>query len=161
MTRSFTIHNSGTADLILGPLTLSGPAAFDFSIPPAPASPVAAGGSSSFQVSFAPSASGLRSATLSWATNDFYNRTFNFAIQGTGVSSTGDDAGDGVPNLLEFACGTNSAGPNSGPGPLRYSGTFGGAGTSTWSSIRSRDLPFACRIQALNLKICGAFVRSG
>ncbi|MEI6605401.1 MAG: choice-of-anchor D domain-containing protein, partial [Verrucomicrobiota bacterium] len=131
LTRTFTIHNSGTADLILGPITLGGSAASDFSILSAPASPVAAGGSTSFQVTFAPSASGLRSATLSWATNDFYNSPFNFSIQGTGVSSTGDDDGDGVANLLEFAFGTHSADPNSGPGSLRYSGTFGGGGTIT------------------------------
>lgn len=131
LTRTFTIHNSGSADLILGPITLGGPAASDFSIPTAPTSPVAAGGSTSFQVTFAPSASGLRSATLSWDTNDFYHSAFSFSIQGTGVFSTGDDDADGVPNLLEFAFGTNSSDSNIGSGELRYSGTFSGGGTVT------------------------------
>ena len=131
LTRTFTIHNSGTADLILGPITLDGPALGDFSILSAPTSPIAAGGSTSFQVSFAPSASGLRSATLSWATNDFYQSAFSFSIQGTGVSSTGDDDADGVPNLLEFAFGTNASAPNSGTGALQYAGTFDAGGTVT------------------------------
>ena len=152
LTRTFTIHNSGTADLILGPITLGGPAAADFSILSEPASPVAAGGSTSFKVTFAPSASGLRSVTLSWATNDFYHSPFSFSIQGTGVSSTGDDDGDGLPNLLEFAFGTNSADPNSGPGALQYAGTFGGGGTVT-----ATGQPVTCAENGSDLRVL--FVR--
>jgi hypothetical protein len=49
-----------------------------------PASPIAAGGSTTFQVTFDPSAAGLRSATLSFTNDDADENPFDFAIQGSG-----------------------------------------------------------------------------
>ena len=42
-----------------------------------------------------------------------------------------DFDGDGKPNLLEFAIGTNPTSPTSGPAALEYTGTFAGNGSVT------------------------------
>ena len=66
--------------------TLSGANAADFSVITQPASPVAPGGTTSFQVRFNPSALGTRSATLSVGNNDADENPYDFALQGTGVT---------------------------------------------------------------------------
>lgn len=86
--RTFTIENLGTADLMLNgaPLvSLSGTHAADFSVTVDPSSPVAPGGSTTFSLTFDPSAAGLRSATVSIANNDNNENPYTFAIQGSGI----------------------------------------------------------------------------
>jgi hypothetical protein len=72
-THTFTIHNTGSADLNLtgSPrVTISGPHAADFSVTVLPSTPIAPGSSTSFQITFTPSALGTRSATVSIANDD-------------------------------------------------------------------------------------------
>ncbi len=83
--RTFTIQNTGNANLTLANPTLSGTNAADFSITTNPSSPVAASGSTSFQVTFNPSATGARNATISFTNNDCDEATYNFDIVGTGI----------------------------------------------------------------------------
>ena len=83
VTRTFTIQNLGTASLTVGSVSLSNAAEFSVIMQP-PASPVAAGGNTSFQVRFDPSAVGTRSATVSFSNNDADENPYNFALQGTG-----------------------------------------------------------------------------
>ncbi|MBL9130646.1 MAG: choice-of-anchor D domain-containing protein, partial [Verrucomicrobiaceae bacterium] len=94
VTRTFTISNPGSNALLLNgtPLVaVSGPQAAEFTVSAAPVSTVAAsGGTSTFQVVFDPAATGLRSATVSIASNDPSIPTFTFDIQGTGLSSNAD-----------------------------------------------------------------------
>ncbi|MBT8269321.1 MAG: choice-of-anchor D domain-containing protein [Bacteroidia bacterium] len=87
---TFTIHNTGTA-----PLNLTGAAPFivigganpgDFAISAPPANVVPPGGISNFNVTFLPTATGLRSATLTIANDDSDENPYNFDIQGTGTS---------------------------------------------------------------------------
>ena len=52
-------------------------------------STIAAGGSLTFQVTFAPSATGLRTATVSIANDDPSENPYDFAIQGTGITGGG------------------------------------------------------------------------
>ena len=87
VTRTFTIQNLGTASLTVG--TVSSSNAAEFSIIVQPASIVAAGGNTSFQVRFDPSALGTRSATLSFSNNDSNadENPYNFALQGTGATA--------------------------------------------------------------------------
>lgn len=85
VTHTFTIKNNGNADLVLGTVTIGGSEAADFTVTAAPTSPVAAGSSTTFDVTFDPSADGLRSADVSFTTNDTAGTTFNFSIQGTGL----------------------------------------------------------------------------
>ena len=84
--RTYTIANSGSAALTLGSVGVGGTHAADFSVTLQPASPVGLAGSTTFQVTFNPSTTGLRSATLSFATNDADENPFDFSIQGTGIA---------------------------------------------------------------------------
>jgi len=88
ITRTFTISNSGGQDLNLtgAPLvSISGAAAGDFTVVSNPTTTVAAGATTTFQVRFAPSVAGTRSATVAVANNDSDENPYNFAIQGTGT----------------------------------------------------------------------------
>lgn len=88
LVRTFTIANSGNLDLTLGSVTVGGTHAADFAVTLQPATPVSAGGSTTFQVTFNPSAAGLRSATVSFSNNDADKNPFDFSIQGTGAAVT-------------------------------------------------------------------------
>ncbi len=85
--KTFTIQNSGISSLTVATPTLSGTNAGDFSISASPASTIVSGGSTTFQVTFNPSANGLRTATLSFTNNDLDENPYNFSIQGTGSTS--------------------------------------------------------------------------
>lgn len=89
LVRTFTIDNLGDSELTLTggvPLvSLSGAAAGDYSVTQDPAGTVAAGGSTSFQVTFAPTAAGTRSAVVSIANDDSDENPYDFAILGTGI----------------------------------------------------------------------------
>ncbi len=93
--RTFTIQNTGAATLNLtgsSPyVAISGANAADFSITAIPSSTIAASSSTTFQVTFDPSAVGLRTATLTIANDDSDEGTYTFAIQGTGVNSNTSD----------------------------------------------------------------------
>ena len=86
MVRTFTISNSGTGALNLtgSPIVVSSSGEFIVTQPAS--STVAAGGSITFQVTFDPSASGTRTATLSIANNDANENPYNFSIQGVGTA---------------------------------------------------------------------------
>lgn len=94
--RTFTIQNTGTANLTLSNPTVGGTNASDFSITTNPTSPVAASGSTTFQVTFNPSATGTRSATISIANNDSDENPYNFSIQGTGTDPEVNVQGNSV-----------------------------------------------------------------
>ena len=99
LTRTFTIQNTGPEPLALvgTPLVqVSGLAAADFTVTAQPTSPVASGGSTTFQVRFAPSVLGVRAAVITIANNDSDESPFDFAIQGTGVAPEIDVSGNGV-----------------------------------------------------------------
>ncbi len=85
--RSFTIHNIGTAALNLTgspKVVISGSHAADFTLTLVPTSPVAVNGSTSFQISFDPSAIGERTATVSIDNDDADENPYSFAVSGSG-----------------------------------------------------------------------------
>lgn len=91
--KAFVIQNTGTGALNLTSaspyVSISGANAADFSVSVIPVTPVAAiSGSTTFEITFTPSAAGLRTATLSIANNDSNENPYNFSIQGTGTSCT-------------------------------------------------------------------------
>ncbi|WP_107851571.1 DUF4347 domain-containing protein [Oceanimonas marisflavi] len=88
VSRTFTINNTGTAELALGSVVISGANAADFSVTSQPTTSIAAGGSTTFTVSFDPAAAGIRTAALSVSTNDSDENPFNFSISGTGTSNS-------------------------------------------------------------------------
>jgi VCBS repeat-containing protein len=142
--RTFTIANNGTGSLTLSgtpKVAVSGTHAADFTVTALPTSPVTASGSTTFQVTFDPSASGTRTATLTIANDDSGVGIYDFAIQGTGVSlfatwqtlngATGtiadDHDNDGVPNGIEYFVGGPSGNTTSQttlPSIINSSGTL-------------------------------------
>ncbi len=86
--RTFTIQNTGNAPVNLTAtpkVVVSGIHAADFTVTQQPVSPVAAGGSTTFQISFVPGAAWLRMATLTIASDDPRANPHDFAIQGNGA----------------------------------------------------------------------------
>ena len=142
--RTFTIANNGTGSLTLSgtpKVAVSGIHAADFTVTALPTSPVTASGSTTFQVTFDPSATGTRTATLSIANDDSGVGIYDFAIQGTGVSLfatwqtlngasgtlTADHDNDGVPNGIEYFVGGpngKTTGQTTLPSILNSSGTL-------------------------------------
>jgi LPXTG-site transpeptidase (sortase) family protein len=87
---TFTIANNGSASL-----TLTGSSPYvsltgdteDFTLTQLPASNIAAGGgTTTFKITFKPTATGNRSATVSIANDDDSKNPFNFSIRGSGIS---------------------------------------------------------------------------
>jgi len=89
--KTYTIQNTGTGVLNLTgtPLVvIGGTHASDFTVTSQPSTPVAAtNGSTTFTISFNPSATGVRNATISIANNDSNENPYNFSISGTGTAS--------------------------------------------------------------------------
>ena len=87
--RTYTIRNTGTATLNLSGsprVAVSGTHAADFTVTTQPAATVAAGGTTTFQVTFDPSAIGTRTAALSVANDDADENPYNYSIQGNGTT---------------------------------------------------------------------------
>ncbi len=85
--RTFTIENTGTGALNLtgSPMiTITGFHATNFAVTALPSTPVTPSGTTTFQITFDPSAAGLRTATVSIASNDANENPYNFNIQGIG-----------------------------------------------------------------------------
>jgi len=88
VTRTFTIRNTGTADLTLSgdpKVAIGGSHAADFTVTTQPSGTVSASGSTTFQVTFNPSSTGVRTATISIANDDSDENPYTFAIQGIGT----------------------------------------------------------------------------
>ncbi|MCX6874635.1 MAG: choice-of-anchor D domain-containing protein, partial [Verrucomicrobia bacterium] len=83
---TFTIRNTGNATLTSILLSTSGTNAADYVVTTAPASTVAAGGSTTFVMTFTPSASGTRTAALHIASSDTTKNPFNINLTGTGTA---------------------------------------------------------------------------
>ncbi|MBI2201035.1 MAG: choice-of-anchor D domain-containing protein, partial [Armatimonadetes bacterium] len=143
--RTFTIYNTGSANLTLSgdpKVAIGGDHAADFTVTAQPASPVAASGNTTFQVTFDPSATGVRTASVSIANDDSDENPYNFSIQGTGtaapemsIEGNGVEIADGddSPSLddhTDFGSVDVSSGnvtrtfaiKNTGPGALNLTG---------------------------------------
>ncbi len=87
----FTIINTGNANLILTDpaphVVIGGDNPADFSVTSAPSSPVASNNSTTFTITFDPTAEGLRNAVVSLGNNDLDEDPFTFAIQGIGLAT--------------------------------------------------------------------------
>jgi hypothetical protein len=88
ISRTYTIQNTGSSALTITDISLLDPApdAASFSITTPPASSVAAGGSTTFVVTFDPTVPGLIESAIFIDTNDTDESTYAFVIQGTGTS---------------------------------------------------------------------------
>lgn len=86
---TFTIDNLGSINLNLtggSPyVSISGANAADFTLTANPSTPITSGGNTTFTIEFDPSATGLRTASVSIANDDSDENPFTFDIQGTGI----------------------------------------------------------------------------
>jgi formylglycine-generating enzyme required for sulfatase activity len=82
---TFTIHNLGGADLAITSVALTAGDAGDFDLTNGTASPIPAGGSTTFTVRFDPLTSGSKSATVTIVSNDPDTPTYTFQIIGIGA----------------------------------------------------------------------------
>ncbi|MDY0094589.1 MAG: choice-of-anchor D domain-containing protein [Candidatus Vecturithrix sp.] len=83
---TFTIQNLGTGVLTLTGLTKGGSHPNEFTVTP-PTSPIAAGGSTTFTVTFTPGATGARAATITIASNDSDEASYLINLSGTGATA--------------------------------------------------------------------------
>jgi hypothetical protein len=88
ITKVFVITNSlpSTAALTLGAITISGANAGEFTVTKLPASSVAILASTTLEVTFNPTALGVRTARISFVTNVSGRNPFDFALEGTSTS---------------------------------------------------------------------------
>ncbi|MCK5148897.1 choice-of-anchor D domain-containing protein [bacterium] len=104
----YTVTNQGTASLSLNgspSVAISGSHTGDFSVTSNPESTVASDyGTTTFEITFTPQSSGLRTATVSISNDDSDESSYTFAVQGTGLGPEMDVTGNG--NAV--SCGSSS-----------------------------------------------------
>jgi hypothetical protein len=138
LTRTFTIQNTGTANLTVGTISFSGTNAADFSVTTAPTSPVAGPGSTTFIVTFDPSGTGARTATISIVNDDSDENPYTFAITGAGTTpeinlqgnATSIVSGDATPTTADW---TDFGSVNAASGTLTRTFTIQNTGTGSLS----------------------------
>lgn len=82
--KTFTIRNTGFADLKNLSITRDGPHAADFSVTAPPKTTLAAGASTTFKVTFKPKAKGVRNAAIHIISNDADENPFDIKLAGQG-----------------------------------------------------------------------------
>jgi hypothetical protein len=84
---TFTIRNSGTGTLTLGGITKDGAHPGNFAVSAPLSSTLEAGETTTFTVTFTPSATGIRTATINIANNDATENPFDLFLSGTGLAA--------------------------------------------------------------------------
>ncbi len=104
---TFTINNTGEGALSLTGVSVTGGNAADFVVnSTGMSSSVDAGGSTTFTVTFTPSAAGSRSTTLQILSDDYDEASFDITLTGTGVNA--------VPTISDIADQTVNEDGNTG-----------------------------------------------
>jgi hypothetical protein len=78
--RTFTINNTGNALLNISGVAISGVNASEFAVTTAPAATVAAGGSTTFTVTFTAATNGTKNATVTVNNDDVDEAAYDFAV---------------------------------------------------------------------------------
>lgn len=100
--RTFTIKNTGGADLTGLSIKFDGLDAGDFTVTTSPIAPVAGpNGSTTFIVRYAPAIAGAKTAALHINNNDSDENPFDINLTGRGLAPNADNDGDGVTNAAE------------------------------------------------------------
>ena len=131
---TFTIRNTGTADLTGLAIAKTGSHASDYALGSLGDTSLAPGGSTSFTITFSPGAAGSRTAALQIASNDANENPFDINLTGTGVG----------PGTLAVAGATGLAssgdvgGPFS-PSSLQYTLSNPGSTSINWTAAKTQS----------------------
>ncbi len=118
--RTFTIKNTGDAQLILGTIAVSGNQAADFKVTQPTSNVINANASATFQVEFKPTVAGLRKTQVRIPNNA--NTRYDFMIQGTGDGPIMAVEGNGQP--IDHASTTPSEDNHTDFGTVTMPGTL-------------------------------------
>ncbi len=136
LTQTYTITNNGGATLNLpaSAVTVSGANAGDFTVTQPASLSLAAGQSTTFTITFSPTAIGARSATISVASNDPAHASFGFNVTGTGqapavVATLDDSSNTGVTFSGVWSSYTGAGYDNN----QHYTAAGNGSATATYS----------------------------
>ncbi|HLO74550.1 MAG TPA: choice-of-anchor D domain-containing protein [Flavobacterium sp.] len=154
--KTFTIQNIGTAVLNIGAITIGGVHPADFIVTALPSATVAAGSSTTFQVTFDPSAVGLRDATISIVNDDTSENPYNYSIQGNGFITpsivlnsanpavTASTITQGTTNNVIYAFDLSVAGANATLNNVVFntSGTYAASNITNFKLWYSTDATF-------------------
>ncbi|MES2836992.1 MAG: choice-of-anchor D domain-containing protein [Bacteroidota bacterium] len=175
ITNIYTIQNTGAATLNVTTISFTGAAAADFAVGGIsfPAT-ISASSTTTFSVTFDPSASGTRVATLTITNDDSDEGTYDFVIQGTGnvaptitsqpVSATASPSTSAsfsavtAGSLLSYTWEVNTG---FGWNPVSNGGFYSGATTAVLT-VTNPDLTmsgYAYRVNAVNA--CGSVTSNG
>lgn len=102
VTRTYFVFNTGNLNLNLGAITFSGANAADFSVTTAPSAVVAPGGSTSFVVTFNPSAIGTKTVVISIGNDDSNEDPYNYNLVGACIQTFFDSDGDGIYDNIDI-----------------------------------------------------------
>lgn len=84
---TFTVENTGQANLTVGALTITGANTSEFTITQAVNSTVVGGAFTTFTVTFSPTSTGAKTAQLSLVNNDSNENPYKINLTGTGTAS--------------------------------------------------------------------------
>jgi hypothetical protein len=101
-TKTYTVRNTGYANLTGLSVSKNGTNAADFTIASLGSASLAPGNSTTFTVNFTPLSGGNRTAKLAIASNDPVNTPFLVNLAGYGLSSSLDFDGDSVSDAAEY-----------------------------------------------------------
>ncbi|MBL7837373.1 MAG: choice-of-anchor D domain-containing protein [Bacteroidetes bacterium] len=172
-TKTFTIHNTGNANLTVSNITISGTNGSDFSLTSQPSFPltIAENTSYSFSVNFSPTVIGTKTAKITVTNNDADEGTYDFAISGISLAVNTDPKisvsgnfvgiadGDLTPSTQDNTdFGTTTTGTaisktfvisNTGKGPLSISNiVIGGTNASDFVISSNPSFPLSIAISA-------------
>jgi hypothetical protein len=104
-TRTYTIRNSGTSNLVLGaiPVSFVAGSSNTFTIQSQPTAnfALAPNATTTFTIAFNPTALVTTNATISIASNDADENPYTFLVEGNGAEIYPDTDGDGISNNLD------------------------------------------------------------
>ena len=103
---TFTLKNTGTAPLTDIAVTADGTNSADYALITAPATSLAAGDSTTFVVTFTPSATGTREAVLHIVSNDPTDNPFNINLIGIGTAAPPPTVATGTASGITAASAT-------------------------------------------------------
>ncbi|RYE20467.1 MAG: choice-of-anchor D domain-containing protein, partial [Sphingobacteriales bacterium] len=86
ITKTFVVHNTGTATLNIGSIAFTGTHNSMFTVNTAPTT-IAAGATGNLIINFLPVGNGLKTATITINNNDADEAVYSFALQGTGITA--------------------------------------------------------------------------